>query len=349
MALGDDAPLLHGIQDLGDVVPLGAGLALRRRDRVFPIAPQPAERVGQDRGALDVVVAPVSRDEADVVARVLEGAGHRLVPDPPVAAVDVQVAAAVLEEDADRPRLGLADEGGVHVTRAQSGVGADERQHAPERIGPVPGHRERADASGRGAADGPEARIGGEVQGLPHLGQQLLEQEPGVAVAERVVLEAAVEAGLLVGGARGDHARVDEDADRDRHLAAMDQVVEDHGDSPPAVLGDEPAAVLEHHDRRRRVRPVLRGHVDPVVTLRPREDGARPGVLGDLAARRARLALRVGRERVLGRRLGGHGPEACREQHHECRDVDGFLHEADSSEFRSSGGKASPLVSDRVR
>ena len=148
VALGDEAPLLRGIQDLGDVVPLGAGPSLGRRDRVFPIAPQPAQRVGQDRGALDVVVAPVALDEADVVARVLEGARHRLVPDPPVAAVDVQVTAAVLEEDADRPRLGLADERRIRVPRAQPGVGADERQHAPERIRPAPGHGEGADAAG---------------------------------------------------------------------------------------------------------------------------------------------------------------------------------------------------------
>ena len=50
------------------------------------------------------------------------------------------------------------------------------------------------------------------------LGQQLLEQEPGVVVAQAVVLVAAVEAVEgLVGGRL--HAAVhDEHADRDRHL-----------------------------------------------------------------------------------------------------------------------------------
>src|SRR5437879_993598 len=88
VARRDGPPLLRGIQDLGRVVPLGIGPAFRRGDRVLAVAPQPAQRVGEDRGALHAVVAAVARDEAHVVARVLEGAGHRLVSEPPVAAVD---------------------------------------------------------------------------------------------------------------------------------------------------------------------------------------------------------------------------------------------------------------------
>ena len=219
----------------------------RRRDRLLPFPPPPTQRVGQDRGAVVAVVAAGARDEPHVVARILERAGHRLISDPPVAAVDVEVAAPILEEDADRPRLGLANERRVGIAAAQARVRADERAHAAERVGPVPGGRERADATGRGPAD----------------------------------------------------------ADGDRHLAAVDQVVEDDGDAPAAVLRDESAAVLEHHDRGRRLRPILGRNTDPIVTLRSREDSAPPRVLAHPAGRHARLALGVGRQRVLGLRRRG--------------------------------------------
>ena len=73
---------------------------------------------------------------------------------------------------------------------------------------------------------------------LPDLGQDLLDQEAGVAVAQRVVLEAAVEARQRAVGRGRHHARVDEDADRDRHLALVDEVVEDHRHAPVAVFLD---------------------------------------------------------------------------------------------------------------
>jgi len=68
---------------------------------------------------------------------------------------------------------------------------------AAERVGTVPGHGEGGDPSGRGAGDGTQVGVGGEVVGLRHLGKDLLEEEPRVAIPEAVVLEAAVVAGLL--------------------------------------------------------------------------------------------------------------------------------------------------------
>ena len=112
-----------------------------------------------------------------------------------------------------------------------------------------------------------DSRIGRPSLGrlLLDLGQQFVEQEPGVVVAEAVVLVAAVEAVERLVGRRLHAAVHDEHADRDRHLLLGDQLVEDgRGVELDAVLVDV------HAGRLRRV--VLLGHVDPVVADRAGED-----------------------------------------------------------------------------
>ena len=76
------------------------------------VAPQPAQRFGQDRSAVLAVVAPVAEHELVVVLLVLQRRRHLLVGQRPVAVLVVQVARAVLQEDADRLLLGLADQAG---------------------------------------------------------------------------------------------------------------------------------------------------------------------------------------------------------------------------------------------
>ena len=61
--------------------------------------------------------------------------------------------AAVLEEDADRLRLVLADQRRIDVAAAQADVGADRAEDAAEGVGPLPRRRERADRAAAGAAD----------------------------------------------------------------------------------------------------------------------------------------------------------------------------------------------------
>ena len=67
-----------------------------------PIFPEPAHGVGKNLGGLLTVVPPVAPGVVDFVTGEDEGPFHFLIGHPPVAAVDVQVVAAVLQENADR-------------------------------------------------------------------------------------------------------------------------------------------------------------------------------------------------------------------------------------------------------
>src|SRR5882757_4413295 len=78
-----------------------------------PVAPEPAEGVGEDGAALLAGVAAVAEDELIIVAGEFQGGGHVLGAEGPVAVEVVEVVAAVLEEDADGlGGFNLADEGG---------------------------------------------------------------------------------------------------------------------------------------------------------------------------------------------------------------------------------------------
>ena len=100
-------------------------------------------------------------------------------------------------------------------------------------------------------------------------------------------------------------ARVEEDADGDRHLLLRDQGVEDDRDPEPALVADVGVSVLEDHDRGGRRAVVLGGDVDPILANRAREDLALPDGVRDLALGHALLAL--GFRRMLVRlRLGEH-------------------------------------------
>ena len=80
--------------------------------------------------------------------------------------------------------------------------------------------------------------------------QDLLEQETDVPVRDAVVLDAPVEARLRRIRRRRHHARVDEDADRHRHLTAVDQVVEHMGRAVGPVPGEEGVALFRELRRR---------------------------------------------------------------------------------------------------
>ena len=178
------------------------------------------------------VVAAVAPVVIDFVAGEVEGAFHLLVGHPPVAAVDVLVGAAVLEEDADRLRLVLADQGRIDVAAAQADVGADRAEDAAERVGPFPGGGERDNLRRcwrrRCARSLPlcESWIGRRRRwfSLRPRGAFSRAGTGRNCRPDPVVLEAAIEPieGLLNG--RSVH---DEDADGHRHLLPFDQLVED--------------------------------------------------------------------------------------------------------------------------
>jgi hypothetical protein len=134
-----------------------------------------------------------------------------------------------------------------------------------------------ADGSAARTADGTAFGIPGEIVSLADLRQQLLDQEPGIGIAERVVLYAAM---IRIAGA--DPIRVcvatlagsDEDTDRDRHLLAVDQVVHNCRHAQHALGIDGAGAILEHQDAGRAGWIILGRHIDPVLSGRVGEDPA---------------------------------------------------------------------------
>src|SRR5260221_10917147 len=61
----------------------------------------------------------------------------------------------VLQEDADRFGVALADQVGIDVPSQDVGEAADRADHFAKLVGPLPGDRERTDRSRAGPGDGP--------------------------------------------------------------------------------------------------------------------------------------------------------------------------------------------------
>ena len=164
----------------------------------------------------------------------MEGGVEIFVGGGPVTEGVVEIAAGILEEDAEGFALGLADEGRVGVTAAEVHETADGREDFSELVGPLPSDGEGGDTATAGAADRTLFRIGGEGELFPDLGQYFLDQKAGVAVAEGIVFKTAIAGiGALFGGWLGGVVtRVDEDGDGRGHLAARDQIVENGGRAP---------------------------------------------------------------------------------------------------------------------
>ena len=135
--LGRRLPILAAHQDLHDRLPrlaFGVGAEGRR-----VIAPEPAQGLGEDGGGVLVVVTAVAPGVVDVVSGEFQGGEHFLVRQEPVAGVDVQIVGAILEENADGFRLGLADQSRIVIAAAQADKSADAAEDAAEGIGPFPG------------------------------------------------------------------------------------------------------------------------------------------------------------------------------------------------------------------
>src|SRR5262249_14989469 len=102
----------------------------------------------------------VAPDHLVVVLLELEGGFHLLVAQGPVAVLVVEIAFAVLEEDADGLVLGLADDAGVAVAAADVGEAADVAEDLGGKVGALPGDGGGADVAGSGPADAAAGGIG---------------------------------------------------------------------------------------------------------------------------------------------------------------------------------------------
>ena len=209
-----------------------------------------------------------------VVAGECERSLHRLVGHPPVAPGDVQVLRSALEKHADRLRFALADERRILLAAADGRIGADAAEDPGKGVGPLPGGSEAADAAAGGAADRTvvarrrqhdRAAVRAGLRG--DVGEQLVEEKPGVVAAHRVVFAAAVEPVEAGAAGRRHPAGADENADRHRHPAFVDQPVEDG-------RRVELDAVLVDVHAGGRLAVVLRGNVDRILPNGARIDRA---------------------------------------------------------------------------
>ena len=118
------------------------------------VAPEPAEGVGENRGAVNAVVSFIADDEGMVVAGVSEGHIDIFVGAEPAAGVDALVVAAILHKDTESFGFGFADERAEGLRATEVGKAADVAEDTAELVGPVPGGDEGGAGTGGGAGDG---------------------------------------------------------------------------------------------------------------------------------------------------------------------------------------------------
>ncbi len=233
-----------------------------------------------------------------------QGRSHVGVCQRPVAEEIVQIVFAVLQINLQRLRrgFGFANQAGIRPTAADVCEAADVAQHLTELVRFLPSRGECANAAGRNAAHGPLLRIARHVQTLQRDGKKLPREKPHVTISQRIIFKRTIAPILRTGLRRRNRARIDEHGNCHRHRLLMNQVVE-HGRHPKrAVELGVAAAVHKHHQARRLVGRILRGHIDAVVALRAGKDfalGKHAG--GNLPLRHARLhlSIRVDRPRRI--------------------------------------------------
>src|SRR5262249_51976405 len=137
----------------------GTGRRFPDGDRLRIVAPQPAQRVGQNRRAVAIAVAVLAELDVDVVAGELQRRRHPRVLEIPAAGVVHQILASGLHVDADRPRLGPPDQTRQAIRAAEIAEASHPGDDAAELIGTIPRGDERADAAGAAAGDATIVRI----------------------------------------------------------------------------------------------------------------------------------------------------------------------------------------------
>ena len=144
---------------------------------------------------------------------------------------------------------------------------------------------------------------------LPRQRQDLLQQEPRIRVAQRVILHRSV-------GGRGWPAvrplprsltrgqwlvaRAHEDRRHHRQLLAVDQVVQHHRHPPSPFPRGKPRAILENHQRARLRAIIARRDVERPLPRHPRiRFGSFHLEIHHLPLRHPRLRLRIRPQHIL--------------------------------------------------
>src|SRR4029453_8551695 len=133
-AVGNELPDFAGKQDLLQL--LRAEPGLHRRGPIFP---EPLHGFRKELRSVLPVVASLTPFVVHFVAGESQRPLHFLIGHPPIAAVDVLIGTAVLQENSDGFGLILADQRGIDIAAAEANVRADGAEHAPETIRPLPG------------------------------------------------------------------------------------------------------------------------------------------------------------------------------------------------------------------
>src|SRR5262249_55717779 len=98
------------------------------------LLPQPAKPDGQNCPRVFAVVATVAVDELVIVLGELQGGGHLLIRQGPVAGLIIQIMRAVLQEDSNRLPRGLTNLSRIHVAAADVGETPDMAQHLAKQV-----------------------------------------------------------------------------------------------------------------------------------------------------------------------------------------------------------------------
>src|SRR5258706_890735 len=155
--------------------------------------PQPAQRIRQDRAAVFTIVSAGTVLKLVIVAGKLQRERHVLIRQRPTAVLVIEIAGAVLQKHTDwLHRFGFANQRRINVAAPDICKAANLAEHFSERFGPLPCNGKRTDAARTHSTDGAHFRVVGEFVLLADFRQNFLQQELGVLIAERVVLEAAV-------------------------------------------------------------------------------------------------------------------------------------------------------------
>src|SRR6185369_14054487 len=98
----------------------------------------------------------------------------------------------------------------------------------------------------RQPADRALLRVVAQLPFRPNFGQNLLEQEARILVRKRIVFIGAIAGGTCPGGEIvAGMAGIDEDPDRYRHVASVNEIVEHDWDAELAVFTHIGPAILE--------------------------------------------------------------------------------------------------------
>ena len=170
------------------------------------------------------------------------------------------------------------------MTATNVGEAADMAEDFAEPLRMFPCCRKCTDTAAGNTANRAVIRVRGDVQLLlgHNVWQKFFSKEACILIAECVVFKTAIIGPPAI--FRDDVtlvARIDEHADRYRHFAAMNQIVEYNWRAELAFLIHVCVAILKDHQARRLYAVVLGRDVDEIFAFCAFEDRAGPVMFGD--------------------------------------------------------------------